>query len=441
MEDLAGTKYKIVRELGAGGMGVVYQVVKPPNIQGVLKLMSSELIKHDDLLVRFFDEVRILAQLDHPNIVRVFDYDKLPNGTPYYVMELLNGRTVRDVLSTVGRVTPRVAFEITRQLLEALQAAHTNDVPVIHRDIKPENIFLHAPRHGDPVVKLIDFGVSSLGDRKHDDSFVGTWAYAAPEQIRGERPTPATDLYAVGLVLYEMLAGRGPFDHHRDWKMLSIAQIEETPAPVSKFAPWVPESIVQLIAQVLAKDPRHRPRDAHAFAERLYELQWAQGEPGKPSIPTQPGHGALNQLMTDIHHARGEAPVIGAAPVVVIPTPRGGDTFASSHSDAYPAPKSRNGLYLVAIAIAVFGFVAAVAIVIIGTRKPAPPPVTVATPPPPETTVLAPPPPVSSASPAPAPSPSPSPSEKPAPSPTPRPVAKPAPVAAPPPRSDFAREM
>ena len=444
MQELAGTKYKIVRELGAGGMGVVYQVVKPPNIQGVLKLMSSELTKHEDLLVRFFDEVRILAQLDHPNIVRVFDYDKLPNGTPYYVMELLNGRTVRDVLGTVQRVTPRVAFEITRQLLEALQAAHTNEIPVVHRDIKPENIFLHAPRHGDPVVKLIDFGVSSLGDRKHDDTFVGTWAYAAPEQIRGERPTPATDLYAVGLVLYEMLAGRGPFDHHRDWKMLSIAQIEEIPAPVSQFAPWVPESIVQLIAQALAKDPRQRPRDAHAFAERLYELQWAtidSPELKKPGVPTQPGHGALNQLMTDVQHAQGEAPVIGAGPVVVIPTPRaalsrGDDTFASSHSDAHPAPKSR-GLYLLAIGIALFGFAAAVAIVIIGTRTPGP--VHAATPPPsappPETAAL--PPPSVTPSETPAPVSTQSPSHHP--SSAPRPAARPAP--APPPRTDFAREL
>jgi eukaryotic-like serine/threonine-protein kinase len=274
-ETIAGTKYRVVRSLGAGGMGVVYQVVKPPNIQGVLKLMSTELSLHEEHRVRFFDEVRILAQLEHPNIVRVFDYDALPDGTPFYVMELLSGRTVRDVIYTMGRVPPRVAYEITRQLLEALQAAHTHEVPVIHRDIKPENIFLHAPRHGEPVVKLIDFGVSAVADRKHDGSFVGTWSYAAPEQIRGARPTPATDLYAAGLVLYEMLAGVGPFDHYDDWARVSKAQLEEIPAPVSKFAPWVPTSIVALIQSALAKDPQKRPRDAYAFAERLFELEWA----------------------------------------------------------------------------------------------------------------------------------------------------------------------
>src|SRR5262249_15526669 len=146
-----------------------------------------------------------------------------------------------------------------------LQCAHTHDVPVIHRDIKPENIFLHAPRHGEPVVKLIDFGVSAVADRKHDGTFVGTWSYAAPEQIRGDLPTPATDLYSAGLVLYEMLAGLGPFDQYEDWRKLSEAQLTEIPPPVSKYAPWVPASIVALITSALAKDPRDRPRDAYAF--------------------------------------------------------------------------------------------------------------------------------------------------------------------------------
>ena len=270
-----GTRYRVVKSLGAGGMGFVYHVVKPPNIQGVLKLMSPELTQHEELRLRFFDEVRILAQLDHPNIVKVFDYDALPDGTPFYVMELLNGRTVRDVIDTVGRVPPRVAYEVTRQLLEALQAAHTHEVPVIHRDVKPENIFLHAPRHSAPIVKLIDFGVSAVADRKHDHMFVGTWSYAAPEQIRGAKPTAATDIYAAGLVLYEMLAGVGPFDHYDDWTKISKAQLGEVPAPVSKFAPWVPPSIVALIQSALEKDPKKRPRDAYAFSERLFELEWA----------------------------------------------------------------------------------------------------------------------------------------------------------------------
>jgi serine/threonine-protein kinase len=276
---MPGTKYRVVKELGAGGMGIVYQVVKPPEIQGVLKLMSAELAAHEEFRLKFLDEVNVLARLEHPNIVRVSDYDVLADGTPYYVMELLTGRTLRDVLLTLAdarqHVPPRVAFEVTRQLCEALHCAHTHEPMVVHRDIKPENIFLHSPKHGEPVVKLIDFGVVARADRVHDGSFVGTWRYAAPEQIRGERATPATDIYAVGLVLYEMLCMAGPFDHLDTGKLVSQAHLHEVPAPISTRAPWVPKSIEQLVAAALAKDPKHRPRDAHAFAERLFELEWA----------------------------------------------------------------------------------------------------------------------------------------------------------------------
>jgi eukaryotic-like serine/threonine-protein kinase len=336
---LPGTKYQVVRQLGAGGMGIVYQVVKPPQIQGVLKLMSAELTQHPEFRTRFFDEVRILAQLDHPNIVRVWDYDSLSDGTPYYVMEMLNGRTVRDVLATLGRVPPRVAYEVTRQLLEALHCAHTHSVPVVHRDIKPENIFLHAPRHGEPVVKLIDFGVIAVADRKHDGSFVGTWRYAAPEQIRGEMASPATDLYAVGLVLYEMLCGLGPFDHLETGPMVSSAHLHDIPTPVSKFAPWVPASIVTLIQAALAKDVRVRPKDAYAFAERLFELEWATDgkDPhdataeGPPAAALEmAGRGPLSRVLSSASAAkpssknlaaaapaadrRGDVPLIGVPP-------------------------------------------------------------------------------------------------------------------------------
>jgi serine/threonine-protein kinase len=326
---LPGTKYRIVRELGAGGMGVVYHVIKPPEIQGVLKLMSAELATHAEFQSRFIDEVRVLAQLEHPNIVRVNDYDKISDGTPFYVMELLHGRTLRDVVATVGAVAPRVAYEITRQLLEALHCAHTHTVQVVHRDIKPENIFLHAPKHGDPVVKLIDFGVVALSDRPHDGQFVGTWRYAAPEQIRGERATPATDLYAVGLVLYEMLAGAGPFDALETGSLLSQAHLNTVPQPVSRLAPWVPASIVELIASALAKDPRQRPRDAYAFAERLYELEWA--EDGKHAEGARTSEGPLSRVLSSVSAGKassknleaakpaddrlGDVPLIGVPPV------------------------------------------------------------------------------------------------------------------------------
>ena len=382
-EIVPGTKYRVVRPLGAGGMGVVYLVEKGP-LRGVLKLMSPELARHKEFRERFADEVRVLARLEHPNIVRIFDHE-LESELPCFVMEVLNGRTLRDVLATGVRIRPRIAYEITRQLLEALHCAHTYEVTVVHRDIKPENIFLHSPKHGDPVVKLIDFGVVALSDRKHDGTFVGTWSYAAPEQIRGEQATPATDLYAVGLVLYEMLAGRGPFDQYESGLLISNAQLTEIPPPITEFAPWVPQSVVHLLASALAKDPKLRPIDAYAFAEELYELENANDGGGET---VRGGASAIRQAL---HTVQGSDPRSERLVYELTPSsPRSfadADTFASQESDARGAPRRRNIRPVVGIA-AVVAFAALLPLLVyIGARRTSGPPEPTTAAPPPSATV------------------------------------------------------
>jgi len=354
---LPGTKYIVNRLIGAGGMGVVYEVTKPPAITGVLKLMGLDIADDVALQRRFFDEVRILAQLDHPNIVRVFDYDTLEDGTPFYVMELLHGGTLRDAIASVGQVPPRAAFELTRQLCSALDCAHTHDVQVVHRDIKPDNIFLHTPRHGEPLVKLIDFGVSAFSDRTEDGMFAGTLSYAAPEQIQGLPSTPAADIYAVGCVLYEMLSGVGPADEvvYGDGpSSAALAYLTHVPSSLAELAPWVPPSIVSLVEAALAKDPARRPASAREFAERLADLEDASADPRGPRpIVAPPKAGArgaaLRTLTVDFGRARAARPVAdvaahgdrGAPTAVGLgPTPRTADTFSSQHSDARSAPRS-----------------------------------------------------------------------------------------------------
>ncbi len=267
-----GTKYELVRKLGEGGMGIVYQVVKPPRIQGVMKRMNPELAQHGEFVKMFLDEVSVLAQLDHPNIVRVYDFDRGDDGVPFYVMELLVGQNLRDVLDAKGVLPPHVAFEVARQLLEALHAAHTHEVAVVHRDVKPENIFLHTPKHGPPVVKLIDFGVVAFLDDKGSGHFSGTIRYAAPEQLEAKRATSKTDIYAAALVLYEMLAGASPFEHraHSD-KTMVAAHLGEAPPHLADVAPWIPRTVAELVMSGLSKLPDQRP-DARRFCERLSEL-------------------------------------------------------------------------------------------------------------------------------------------------------------------------
>ncbi len=354
---LPGTKYIVNRLIGAGGMGVVYEVTKPPAITGVLKLMGLDIADDVALQRRFFDEVRILAQLDHPNIVRVFDYDTLEDGTPFYVMELLHGGTLRDAIASVGRVPPRAAFELTRQLCSALHCAHTHEVQVVHRDIKPDNIFLHTPKHGEPLVKLIDFGVSAFSDRTEDGTFAGTLSYAAPEQIQGLPSTPAADIYAVGCVLYEMLSGAGPADdvsHGDGPSAAALAYLTHVPRSLAQLAPWAPPSIVSLVHAALEKDPARRPASAREFAERLADLEEASAEPDarrRPQVasPKAGARGAaLRTLTVDFGSPRAEGPALEAAAIATSggptavglgPAPRPADTLSSQHSDARAHPR------------------------------------------------------------------------------------------------------
>jgi serine/threonine-protein kinase len=285
---LPGTKYVVVRKLGRGGMGVVLEVVKEPGLKGVIKIIHPFLAAEPEFRRRFFDEVRLLAKLEHPNIVKVTDYDELADGTPYFAMELLNGSTVRQVLRATGTIQAIHLYQIMRGLLEGLDYAHTHEPPIVHRDIKAENIFIHAPAFGDPCVKVIDFGVAD-GENIVEEKgvFVGTPRYAAPEQLRGHPVTPKADIYAAALLLYEGLAGQGPFDDiplvpsdgGNRQKAFIRAHLLVEPPSIQALAPWVPDAIDELLRSALSKNPDERPESAYAFASKLYMLQFLNNQP------------------------------------------------------------------------------------------------------------------------------------------------------------------
>jgi serine/threonine protein kinase len=273
---IPGHKWVVVRKIAQGGMGATFEVVKPPGIRGVMKVILPSLARRREFVDRFFEEVRVLTLLQHPNIVQVIDHDLLSDGTPFFVMERLEGKTLRDALRRRTKVLPpRIVYEVMRQLCDGLYRVHSHEPPIVHRDIKPANLFLHQPEFADPALKILDFGVASIlgGDRKGE--FFGTPRYAAPEQLRNERVTLKADLYAVGLILYEMLAGRGPFD---DCRAETAPQLHRDPPPARTFAPWIPANIDALLAQVLSRDPAERPRDAYALISKLFELQWVSAD-------------------------------------------------------------------------------------------------------------------------------------------------------------------
>jgi serine/threonine-protein kinase len=288
-ERVPGTIYQVVRVLGAGGMGTVYEVEDTSiGKRYVLKTLHPELGQRQDLARRMQNEARALARLQHPNIVEVFTAGVTTDDMrlPFYVMERLSGQSLRYVLQKRGAMDLAHSVHIAIDLLDALDEAHGKGI--VHRDVKPDNIFLHRTGAGVTVTKLLDFGIMSVLDGARGETggrFLGTLRYASPEQLKGEKPSPRMDIYAAGLVLFEMLTGRGPFDDEEDPAKIAAAHIHREAPLVSRYAhDALPDALVSLVRASLLKDPARRPQDAFAFASQLRALKKAFGaKPGDVS--------------------------------------------------------------------------------------------------------------------------------------------------------------
>jgi eukaryotic-like serine/threonine-protein kinase len=343
---LPGTKYQVVRPLAEGGMGVVLEVVKEPQIRGVAKLMGEDLLDDETFRRKFLAEAQILAQLDHPNIVRIFDYDTLADGRPFFVMELLRGQSLEELLVEHKTLPPRVAYRIMRQLLSALDCAHKHDAPVVHRDVKPGNVFIHKPKNGEAAVKLIDFGIVAAANKW--TIMAGTHGFMAPEQLRSGVLTARTDVYAAAVVLYEMLVGHGPFPAQAKAgsEALALATLESRAERITRYANWVPESVANAIASALEKDPSARPASARDFLDALVDLDrpdlfgveseipWSRDD----ATPRPPTMASLTAMVRTPNAAVAVRSAPRAAPSALpMLATRKLDTFATHHSDATAA--------------------------------------------------------------------------------------------------------
>src|SRR4051812_30470756 len=253
-------------------MGSVYDVEDVTvGKRYVVKTLHPQLVSRHDLAKRMEAEARVLAKLHHPNIVDVVTAGLTTDDKPmpFYVMERLNGQNLRVVIEKKGSLEITHCFRIAIDVLDALEHAHENSV--IHRDVKPENIFLHRNANGTTTTKLLDFGIMRLLDRKASHTqgkFIGTLRYASPEQIFGGELGPATDIYSLGIVLYEMICGRGPFDDVGDAYAIGAAHAQMPAPSVAKFTA-VPPQLERLVMSSLAKAPQDRPRDCFSFAAEL----------------------------------------------------------------------------------------------------------------------------------------------------------------------------
>lgn len=287
-EIIAGTRYRVVSLIGAGGMGSVFEVEHVElGKRFVLKAMLRELAGRKDLVARLRQEWRALARLEHPNIVNVTDAGTSDTGVPFYVMERLDGETLAARLARSRRIPVAEALELGAGILHGLSAAH--EIGIVHRDIKPPNIFVGSTGS----VKLLDFGIAKIADVRADvitarGVAIGTPRYMSPEQARGDRVDGRADLYAAGLVLFEMVAGRGPFDGAKDANDLLLAHLS-TPAPrLSSVAPDVLPELDDIVNSLLAKDPRERPSSARPVAQALQHLvQRALGPVSSARPPVQ----------------------------------------------------------------------------------------------------------------------------------------------------------
>ncbi|MEW6582155.1 MAG: Stk1 family PASTA domain-containing Ser/Thr kinase [Actinomycetota bacterium] len=266
-----GDRYELGGVLGSGGMAEVFRAHDRVLDRAVAVKVLSERYAADPAFVeRFRREASSAAGLNHPNIVSVYDRGET-DGSYYIVMELLPGPDLKRVIREHGPLSPVEAIDYAREILAALAAAHRRDV--IHRDIKPQNVMLA----GDGHLKVTDFGIARAGDESamtEAGSVIGTAQYLSPEQARGEEVTAASDCYAVGIVLYEMLTGRVPFDAEKP-VAVAMKQINDPPVPPRTLRPDLPDSLNRIVMRALEKRPAQRFRTAEEFAGALLEARHA----------------------------------------------------------------------------------------------------------------------------------------------------------------------
>jgi hypothetical protein len=269
-------RYQIVRLIGQGGMGQVF-LARDEKLQRevAIKVLLSEGLPDAEVLSQLPREARLVARIDHPGVVEVFDLGELDDGAAFIVMEFLTGRSLADEIATYGRATPRQVASLIRQTCSALTAAHR--MGVVHRDLKPPNVFLMSGAEGF-TTKLLDFGVARVhaadaaSTLSREEGMFGTPAYMAPEQIRGERGDARSDLYSLAAVTFEALTGERLVKSGASMAATLLFVLNEPAPPVSSRLPEVPGDVDSLFASALAKEPAERPADVQEWGEELASL-------------------------------------------------------------------------------------------------------------------------------------------------------------------------
>jgi eukaryotic-like serine/threonine-protein kinase len=270
-------KYRLEEQLGIGGMGTVYRARHVLIDRAVaVKVLNPRFVEDEAARTRFRREAKAAGRLQHTNAVTVTDFGESPDGYVYLVMELLEGRTLRDVLAKEAPLDVARSVSLMLQISGAVAAAH--EAGIIHRDLKPANIFVVQRADLPAVVKVLDFGIAKLAAETLDEedpltltqvgAMIGTPRYMSPEQCDGADLTPAADVYSLGCILYEMLAGTVPFSGSTPLA-IAMKHTSETPRSPREFVATIPPALEQVVLHALEKRPEGRPANADEFRKEL----------------------------------------------------------------------------------------------------------------------------------------------------------------------------
>ncbi|UJR83116.1 Hypothetical protein I5071_51820 [Sandaracinus amylolyticus] len=271
-------RYRLIRKVGAGGMGEVW-LARDAALQRDVALKILRVgrgLLSGQAVARFEREVRALADLSHPNIVRVFDYGVTEDGLRYYVMEHLRGETLADLAAREGPVAPARVVYFLAQAARALAEAHRRGI--VHRDVKPANLFVTSSTEGRDIVKVLDFGIAKLDAPDSDESLtstgvvLGTPTWFAPESVTGSRVRPGVDVWGLGAVAYLLLTGHRPIEANGALEYASAVLHRAIPLPSEQLGRPVPRELEEIVMRALARSPSERFADAEELARALEQL-------------------------------------------------------------------------------------------------------------------------------------------------------------------------
>jgi len=370
---LAAGRYRVLKLLGEGGMGQVYLAEHVAIEKRVaLKILRAEFAGKGEIVTRFQQEAISASRIKHPNVLDVFDFGQLENGCFFLAMEFLEGNDLADELARQRVIGPASGIRISMQICRALAAAHANGV--VHRDMKPENVFLQRTADGEEIVKIVDFGIAQL--RSKDTEVIqtkrrltrtgmifGTPEYMAPEQAGGKHADPRSDVYSVGIIMYEMFTGAVPFTGDTFLGVLAKHLSDPTPLPSAIYPEIAISSSLQaVIMHALEKDPTVRYQTMLEFAQAISASSDAIALGYRPTVTT-----ANEQLTLSGAHATGtptHAQFAPATAAVAVHGPgRAKDTEAAraetligaEASTPSPAPRSKGALTAALAAVVVLG--------------------------------------------------------------------------------------